>query len=131
MKTWEMIKELTENPEKKFKVKNAEGTVGITDKRLQWIDGTYIDSNEDLIINEIVLHDLEWEEVKEPVDFMEVLKRIEDSDGDIRLMLINDLYEVEIKNKTFDKVLYNLSIDYLDTSIADILLNGKWYIEED
>lgn len=120
MKTWEMIKELTENPKKKFRLIDNESDIKVTCSvgEIRWTggDGLYIDD--------------EWEEVKEPVDFMEVLKRIEDSDGDIRLMLINDLYEVEIKNKTFDKVLYHLSIDYLDTSIADILLNGKWYIED-
>ena len=129
MKTWEMIKELTENPDKRFKIKNGKATVGISDSRLQWLDDE--DVEVEFVFTEFILHDTEWEEVKEPVDFIEVLKRIKDSDGDIRLMLINDLYEVEIKNKTFDKVLYHLSIDYLDTDIADILLNGKWYIEED
>lgn len=119
-----MIKEITENPEKKFKEKSF-GQVEIFEGELVW------SSNMDIVIISEVVLGMEWEEVKEPVDFMEVLKRIEDSDGDIRLMLINDLYGVEIKNKTFDKVLYNLSIDYLDTSIADILLNSKWYIEED
>lgn len=122
MKTWEMIKALTGNPKKKFKNQYGEEIRVLADNDL-FFDG--VDGHNYISITD------EWEEVKEPVDFMEVLKRIKDSDGDIRLMLINDLYEVEIKNKTFDKVLYHLSIDYLDTSIADILLNGKWYIEED
>ena len=128
MKTWEVIKALTEKPYKKFRSTNESLVTEIYVNEKGCIElyypGLKVGSNN-------LKLDTDWEEVKEPVDFMEVLKRIKDSDGDIRLMLINDLYEVEIKNKTFDKVLYNLSIDYLDTSIADILLNGKWYIEED
>lgn len=128
MKTWEMIKELTENPEKKFKVKNAEGTVGITDKRLQWIDGTYIDSNEDLIINEIVLHDLEWEEVKEPVSFIEALKSCKRVS--VEHPNLFDMPVIYKKNASIATVINYIFESYSDALVREIILNGKWYIED-
>ena len=62
MKTWEMIKELTENPKKKFRLKGNNVVLEVVDGE---IDLTDIDW---------VLLDDEWEEVKEPVDFMTAIK---------------------------------------------------------
>ena len=67
MKTWEMIKEITENPDKRFKIKNGKATVGISDSRLQWLDDEDVEA--EFVLTELILHDMEWEEVEEPVDF--------------------------------------------------------------
>ena len=67
MKTWEMIKELTENPDKRFKIKYGKATVGISDSRLQWLDDED-DVEVEFVLTELILHDMEWEEVEGPVD---------------------------------------------------------------
>ncbi|MCR2045521.1 hypothetical protein NSA23_15575 [Anaerosalibacter massiliensis] len=73
---------------------------------------------------------IEWgyEEVKEPVSFMEVLEAIDISERDILLTIKNDLYDIEMKNATLDTILVNLAIEYLDTGVANILLNSEWFI---
>lgn len=71
MKTWEMIKELTENPEKKFK--SISGRYG---DRVAFVNGFECIVQEDKYGNaipSIVIH-REWEEVKEPVGFIELLE---------------------------------------------------------
>ena len=55
-----MIKELTENPDKRFKIKNGKATVGISDSRLQWLDDE--DVEVEFVLTELILHDVEWEE---------------------------------------------------------------------
>lgn len=71
MKTWKMIKELTENPDKEFKMKNEKIIVTVSnfkdDGEIVWynnLPGHY----------HITISD-EWEEVKEPADFITAVKR--------------------------------------------------------
>lgn len=64
MKTWEMIKELTENPEKKFKNKTNKVIAVLPDADLYFPDEDY---------NYLSIDD-EWEEVKQPVSWQEALE---------------------------------------------------------
>ena len=67
MKTWEMIKELTENPEKKFKEKSF--------GQVEMFKGYLVQSsNMDIIVINKDILEKEWEEVKEPVTWKEAFE---------------------------------------------------------
>jgi hypothetical protein len=70
MKTWEMLKELTENPKKRFKRKNWEG-VYICSK-----NGFICDSNGDRYGIYDVMEDLDggWEELPREVTWQEAIE---------------------------------------------------------
>lgn len=120
MKTWQMIKELTENPNKKFRLKGEENIV--------YTDNIFEDGKIELKdVDFITIYD-EWEEVKEPVTFMEVLQskspkvRVEHSRLDHKEYdFVNNYY-------LFDKIIRILASEF-SYNLKDILLNGKWYIE--
>ena len=108
-KTWEMIKELTENPNKIFKNQYGEEIRVLPDNDL-FFEG-------ENGYNFISITD-EWEEVKEPVTFMEAIN-------------IGKC----IKPATWDTDYWDLSLlmhalsDYDDEDIREII-NGEWYIED-
>lgn len=69
MKTWEMIKELTENPDKKFRRvgEDRELYVGVYNNFVAWEGDYALETGGEPFE---IYTDLEWEEVKQPVDFM-------------------------------------------------------------
>ena len=75
----------------------------------------------------------EWEEVQEPVNFMEAVK----SGKKIKVEheYINDLIEADsIVLKDYMAVAYLMEIlsnKLLSSEIREVILNGKWYIKED
>ena len=119
MKTWEMIKELSKNPKKKFKRKTDGLEIRNMCGRFNWEPGyTFLGVND------------EWEEIKEPVDFMTAIKsgkkiRVEHEFVDGALERLSTEYHY------LDEILYVLGI-YInsDDDIRNIALNGKWYIED-
>lgn len=127
MKTWELFKKLLESPQKKFKCL-SEPQVGSIIGRdesglIDWFkngvpEGTYFNIQNTL--------DWEWEEIKEPVSFMEAVES-----G--KLLKVN--HEIIVKTKyleTFnllDGLINELSRDFSHSEMRDIILNGKWYIE--
>ena len=117
MKTWEMIKELSENPKKKFKRKTDGLEIRNMGGRFNWAAGyTFLGVND------------EWEEVKEPVSPMEAIK------SGKRIKVKHELLEQEIYNiseqySELDDIMCVLS-EYFQPDIADIFLNGEWYIED-
>ena len=120
MKTWEMIKELTENPEKKFKRKTDGLEIRNICGRFNWEPGyTFLGVND------------EWEEVKEPVDFMEAVK------SGKRITLKTNVYVGDKKrgnllgiyNRTIKELLTFIS-EYNEPTIREIITNGEFYIED-
>ncbi|MDF2800812.1 MAG: hypothetical protein K0S61_715 [Anaerocolumna sp.] len=135
-KTWEVVKMLTETNNLIFKTvdnyrlsSNKYGLLKAysnTGKEIEWSGN-------------INLEDA-WTLVQEPVSFIEAVKstkavrvehefitKLEPSSSDKRFF--NDL----INGKFFDidNLIYNVS-EYADAEpLRDILLNGKWYVEED
>lgn len=105
MKTWEMM----QHSGKKFKRKSDGFVIEITpDGTLYWDSGHRF-----LNIND------EWEEVKEPVDFIEAVK----SGKKIRSVTWMQNTELDLPN-----LLYDMS-DFDEKEIRQLLLD-KWYIED-
>ena len=124
MKTWEMIKELRENPNKKFISQK-----GTEYEMLAQIKHGCLYIKDTLRRLTSISLDREWEEVKEPVDFMDALRsgkkvmiKHQDIDGGLN-------YMSETYNE-IDDVMYNISNYFTAEGVREILLNGKWYIED-
>ena len=118
MKTWEMIKELTENPKKVFKViceeSQQETTVSINYGEIttQGYQQLFTDD--------------EWEEVKQPVSFMEAVA------SEQRLLYINPNDSADARGGYYalDEFLQLLGRTHTDDGVADLILNGEFYIED-
>ena len=119
MKTWEMLRELSENPLLKFK-DNSGSTVGISDKtgRVDWLNG---DKEEVFVIyshapgNVDNLH-LNWELVPEPVDFMTAINSEKNIryENWVRYYRLGSAFEVMVGKSPV---------------ILREMLNGKWFVE--
>ena len=72
----------------------------------------------------------EWEEVKEPVNFVDVLR--ESNNKSIRFKLEHNLFIDHVSDRKFTlSVFLNyIGHEYISSDVADILLNGKFYIED-
>lgn len=116
MQTWEMIKELTENPDKKFK-RFGDGLVVWGDGLgyLRWESG-----------HDYINIDHEWEEVKEPVDFMTAVSSGKYIKVEHRLIS----YEGYDYYRRLDLLMLDLANSFSEGEFAEILENGKWYIED-
>ena len=122
MKTWQMIKELTENPSKRFTYDAAtKGSyITIEGGRPVWRGKGQCGQRL------IVFIDDEWEEVKQPVNFMEAVasgKRIR-----VEHELTNNDAELK-KTSLLDDFLGKLN-SYLSSEIKEILTNGEFYTED-
>ena len=116
MKTWEMIKELTENPEKRFG--REDGLIVGTDDcgLLHWESGRRYLSIDD-----------KWEEVRKSVLFIEVV--IAAKKGN-RVGLDYDKFSLEFAKWELGDLLIALAEDFVNEDLAEIILKGKWYIED-
>lgn len=128
MKTWEMIKELTENPNKKFTYDSAtKGSyVTVVDDVVVWKGAGQGGQTVAICLG---CGDAEWEEVKEPVSFMEALKAAKEC----KLVgLVHKMNNISYKNRGFKYILEDLSStkEFTSSFIAETLLNGEWYIED-
>lgn len=115
MKTWEMIKKLTENPEKIFRNQNGEGISVLSSDELYFDDG----------YKNIYLCD-EWEEVKEPVDFMAAVK----SGKRFKLINKDDAEGVLTRYMDLNTFMNTLSSMWSKELSKAILTEGKFYIED-
>ena len=120
MKTWEMIKELIETPEKKFVntfghvVKHSK-TKGLVFSRPKSL--THISLND------------EWEEVKEPISFMRAVE------SGKRIKVEHDFIDGDIdylgeKYVFLDILLWELGEKLSDDGVRDVIMDGKFYIED-
>lgn len=121
MGTLEMIKELTENPEKKFvnilgHIVEHSKTKGIVFSRPKGL--TCINLND------------KWEEVVEkPVSFMEAVE------SGKKIQVEHDFIDDDIdylgeKYASLDVLLWELGEKLSDDEVQDVIMNGKFYIED-
>jgi hypothetical protein len=130
MKTWEMIKALSENPELKFK-NNANSFVGVSkrlDHKIVWIleNGREI---EDFVIyrhgsicNNI---DIEWEKVPQPVDIITAVnsgKRIKPNSNEPFFQADWNCYQ--------NALWWFRELGGCRYCMAVNIFNGQWLIEE-
>ena len=123
MKTWEMTKELTENPDKEFISYMKKGFRDVL--KTQSIKGAIRFSNEEGNWHEVLIGvdlDREWEEIKKPVDFMTAIQ----SEKPMSV----EFSGTKIKKETLANMLYRLQENYSDKTIKQIIVYGNWYIED-
>ncbi len=119
MKTWEMIKEITENPEKKFKEKSF--------GQVEMFKGYLVQSsNMDIIVINKDILEKEWEEVKEPVDFMAAVK----SGKRFKLINKDDAEGVLTRYMDLNTFMNTLANMWSKELSKAILTEGKFYIED-
>ena len=119
MKTWEMIKELTEHPNKSFKLKGEKNIVYSSD--LQSEGKIELDQ-----VDFITIYD-EWEEVKNAVNFIEVVKAAKEGN---RVGLNFNRFGINYTKWELRDLMIDLGEGFEDEELAEIILNGKWYIED-
>lgn len=113
MKTWEMLKELTENPNKRFcSTKNKSDCVSNNCGKVEWIDGNHFYPS--WILDE------EWEEAPQEVTWQEALEAWANG-KDIKSVI----YDEEIFYKHEEGYLEDQNGDAIS---FDELTEGKWYI---
>lgn len=122
METWEMIKELTENPNKKFisKIDSSRPE----EKRVAYIDGRVVvfeNHNGHIFIND------EWEEIKQPVSFLEAMDEI-NYNHNKRLKVEHRPSGITTNFMFLHEILEYLS-KFSNLATPEVILNGKWYIE--
>ena len=114
MKTWEMIKELTENPKKKFN--NEYGsTIRHNGSSLVWEDGSIAQLTKQFIEGN-------WEEVKQPVTWQEAIQAWVDG-KEVICMLNRAALEYAPSNFGMENQ-YQTGISYRE------IKEGEWYINE-
>lgn len=127
LKTWEMIKNLSENPNKKFisnYTKDSYYIAEVNNEILSIVDSY---NNKPIILISLKR---EWEEVKKPVSFMDIL--IQAKKDNAKLFTIkNPAHDVNFTKQPLHFILSYLSTTCTDDLLADILLNSVWYIEDD
>lgn len=123
MKTWEMIKELTENPKKKFKSLDGYEASVTEQGLLSLFNDVKVDIDESiLILDKGNFKADDWTEVKQPVSLLEALQAWADGKT--------------ITCKTVGKkFIYTGDCGSLKDEdgasvIPDEILNGVWYIGE-
>lgn len=130
METWEMIKELTEHPKKKFK----STLIGIS--LIAYADNSEIITVKNYNNGQIRSTwniNRQWEEMKEPVNFMEAVesgKKIS-----VEHKLIDDLLKEDERycftiSQRLNDFLWNLDDTFSTEEIAELLLEGDFYIED-
>lgn len=120
MKTWEMIKELTENPNKKFV--NAFGHI------VEHSKPKGIVFSKPKSLTHISLND-EWEEIKEPVSFIKAVE----SGKKIKVehdFIDGDIDYLEENYVSLDEMFWELGENLSGDGVRDVITNGKFYIED-
>ena len=107
MKTWEMIKELTENPSKEF-TRKSDGLHIKTNKygELIWDSGYQF----------LRLHH-DWEEIKKPVDFMTAFQAF------------RKMKTISVKCDGMEDAVFLGKSNGHAIFHEEYIENGKWYIE--
>lgn len=133
-KTWEVIKILTENPKLEFEIINSQpsknkGKLFVSRTgylRIVW------DINSDLkgIDGNITLND-KWILIQQPTSFVKVLKSEKRVKVEHEIMLGLIPLEPRLKDyERFSMLMMFLSKHLASDKLKEVILNGKWYIEE-
>lgn len=136
-KTWEVIKELTENPGKEFETIDYHGKrlVALNVEEFKFSNKTSNDaivtkkfngSVELLTLNDF-MKNRKWKEVRKPVTFIEAVKAVK---GGSRVGLVYYPFRMEFHKWELRDLLVEIGQDYEDEELVEIILNGKWYIED-
>lgn len=112
MKTWEMIKELTENPEKKFK-NHIGNVVGVIDDCLVLNPNTVKSYSFNLEVDE------KWEEVIETVDFLTAYKDCLENGNDYKCV------DKELDDQTMKRLTGTVEV-YCDKEDNCVQLTAQW-----
>jgi len=120
MKTWQMIKELTENPNKRFR--SLTDSSRREERKIAKSDGKVLIHINDGSRLAVYLNE-EWEEVKQPVSFMEAVG------SGKRVQLVYEPFGNQIYRDLGD-LLFNLSKECKTDIARDIIINGKFHIED-
>lgn len=116
-KIYEALKMLEENKNLKFKNKHNE----IMEYKQNCV--RIFKDNKNIEFYGFVLED-EWELIKQPVTFEEVLN------SDKRCKVEHELLDDENEYETFDNLMYFLSNSLFEKELKEIIKNGKWYLED-
>lgn len=124
MKTWEMIKALTENPKLKF-TRVSDGRDFKTNAT-KISDGGIVDYYVSEIAgggSECIALKDDWEQIREPVDFMTAVKAFrEGRTAKCKTVGIGTrIYKPDLNNALFDQ--------YKDPITINEIIEGKWFIE--
>ena len=128
MKTWQMIKELTENPDKKFRRvgEDRELYVGVHNNFVAWEGDYALETGGETFE---IYTDLEWDEVKKPVDFMTAIKAL--NGGKVIYAIRADGYR-EVFNPAGKQTDWGVAVKQSQGYAVDTetILYSKWYIED-
>ena len=130
MKIWQMIKELIKNPENEFisyelggggdvlKTKSINGEIRFSNEEDRWY----------VVLIGVDL-EREWEEVKEPVDFMTAIEALDR--GKVIYAIRTDGYR-EVFNPAGKQTDWGVAVKQSQGYAVDTetILYGKWYIED-
>ncbi|NBI08219.1 hypothetical protein [Senegalia massiliensis] len=126
MKTLDAMKEIYKNTSKEFECKHI-GKIYILKyhELLNEIKANAKDETCNLELNNLDVLKFDWKEVKKPVDFMAVVKSRK------KVKVEHELLEEEQEEYlSLDILMFNLSNMHYEPDFTDIILNGKWYIED-
>ncbi len=127
MNTLDMIKKISKTPDQYYT--GQYGKVCYKDGILSWAD-----NNEPVVINDLFLG-VKWQKVLEPMDFMTVVKKMNNNKTlkiDHALirnspanMVFYDYFD------TFLNLLEKLAYRFNSKEVAQIIVEGEWFIKEE
>ena len=129
-KTWEMIKELTENPSKKFMCKSGPRkgrTVGFDGRSIDWHDEYRTNEFEKSYFSIKSTLNWEWEEVKEPVTFIKLIEEVKAKPSTTFKYSNKELNYHFTGNLA--QFLFDIADGFLNATIAEVISEGEFCIE--
>lgn len=118
METWEMFRELAENPDKRFKSIHGDNLTASTYVEIGQGGFYFKNSKGNSIRVYFIGFDWVWEEVKQSVDFMEAFKALKHDRKDVTCELegmVYNFFESDTNELVFNE---------------NLIEDGKWYIED-
>ena len=123
MKLYDVMKKWATNPDERFYCYQTD--------EIWRLEGNGMKNEEDetRAVNEYTLN-FDFEEIKEPIHFYEVLERVSTSKDGIKLTMIEKERNIKLENTTLSTIFNILGDKYFSNTQADILLKSDWYVED-